>query len=255
VTSEAFDAFRNQAVHELKGLNEHCERTFRIGNWEHWDYDLDAGTLIFSEKGVPQVAADIQVVGTTSTASQTWLWGWANDCLPTSVTTRILEVREFGQTQQVSQLTEPQLSDDEYLGWEMTAVAARIINAKGAYRCPSTRGFLYLVYTAVRFAASESVNASTPALSDRRIDCGIHGEAQKAFVCEHLVSNPEQQWFSDRPAPSNPWPDAWCAQCDEIYQEQGEWNDTNEERTKIKLLCHLCYESLRKQDPTSRGDR
>jgi hypothetical protein len=30
----------------------------------------------------------------------------------------------------------PNLADDEYLGWELTAVAAKIMDAKGGFRSP-----------------------------------------------------------------------------------------------------------------------
>ena len=68
MTPDEFHEFRHRAVHELMDLNADCEAKFRIGHWERWVYDLDAGTLIFSESGVPKVIAAIQVVGTTSTA-------------------------------------------------------------------------------------------------------------------------------------------------------------------------------------------
>jgi hypothetical protein len=47
------------------------------------------------------------------------------------------------------------------------------------------------------------------------------------------------------PKSSNPWPDAWCAACDKMYQQQGQWNDSDSDRLSIKLICHRCYESLR----------
>jgi hypothetical protein len=39
----------------------------------------------------------------------------------------------------------------------------------------------------------------------------------------------------------------WCAACDVFFQEQGEWNDKNPAKIKIKLLCHHGYERLRWQ--------
>jgi hypothetical protein len=43
------------------------------------------------------------------------------------------------------------------------------------------------------------------------------------------------------------WPDAWCATCEGLFQEQGEWNEKNESKIKIKLACYHCYEKLRSQ--------
>lgn len=246
---EDFEQFRHRAVHALQHLNSDCEEQFRIGQWERWDYDLDSGTLVFSESGAPKVIAQIQAVGTTSKTSGTWLWGWANESLPPRVTARLRAVRDFGEAEGLHTLTEPKLPDDEYLGWELTAITAQIIDAKGAYRCPGENGFFYLVYTDLKLA---DPGDGPPGSEDAEpIECGTHGSGQKTYVCEHLVREPGQEWFSDSSSPSNPWPDAWCAQCDQIYQGQGEWNDNNSGELKIKLLCHRCYESLRAQATTA----
>jgi hypothetical protein len=79
----------------------------------------------------------------------------------------------------------------------------------------------------------------------KQVECETHGSAFKAYVCEHLASDPKQEWFSRDPDEGNPWPDAWCGACDEHFMTQGEWNDTN--HRKIVLLCHHCYESKRSQ--------
>ena len=142
MTPEDFEAYRHRAVHRLMDLNEECENRFRIGHWERWNYDLETAKLTFSDRGLPQVIAEIQVVGSTSKKSKMWLWSWANESLPSCATTRIQKVREFGSIQGVKRLTESTLPDDEHLGWEMTAIAADIIGARRAYRCPSERGFL-----------------------------------------------------------------------------------------------------------------
>lgn len=152
VVPEDFEQFRHRAVHALEQLNSNCEEQFRIGHWERWDYDFHSGTLVFSEGGAPKVITQIQAVGSTSKTSGTWLWGWANKSLPSAVTARLLAVRDFGEAEGLHELTEQRLPDDEYLGWEMTAITAQIVGAKGAYRCPSDNGFLYLVFTNLTFA-------------------------------------------------------------------------------------------------------
>jgi len=252
LNSEEFDAFRHAAVHNLMDLNEECKQQYRITDWPRWDYDLDAGTLIFSEEGIPKVITSIQVVGTTSTELGTWLWGWANNGLPSHVTERVHKVREFGEAESVTQLIEQEWPDDEYLGWAMTAIAARIIGAKGAYRCPRAGGgFIYMVYTDLRLALGDSISPPQ-STDDRTLTCDVHGTGEQTYVCEHLLANPRQEWYSDLPTEEKPWPDAWCAKCDHVFQEQGEWNEHNEGRIKIQLLCHHCYESFRRQESDPR---
>ncbi len=77
------------------------------------------------------------------------------------------------------------------------------------------------------------------------IECDEHGYAQEAFLCEHLLREPNQVWCSREPTTEEPCPDAWCLRCDDHYQEQGEWNAQNEGKVPIKLVCQGCYKKLR----------
>ena len=246
MNAEHFATFKHEAIHELRDLNERCDRDLQIFAWPRWDYDLDRGTLTFSRDGVPGIRASIQVIGSTSKTGGTWLWAWANTSLPENVTQGAAGVRAFGQTENLPSLTEASLPDDEYLGWEMTAVAAKVLAAKGAYRCPGDNGFLYMVYTTIGFVSGE------PEPGTGEVKCETHGVGFSTYVCEHLVSDPAQEWFSSEPSDTNKWPDAWCVACDVFFQEQGEWNDKNEGKMKIKLLCHHCYERLRSREKLSK---
>jgi hypothetical protein len=239
--AEQFSVYRHEAVHQLMRLNEDCEKNFLISSWPRWDYDLEAGTLTFSEKGIPKVIAEIQVTGGTSISGGTWLWSWANGNLPSNVTHAIARVKAFGEAQNISELMQDSMPDDGYLGWEMTAVAVKILGSKGAYRCPHENGCVYVVYSSLRFAGENDMKASDA----KQIECSTHGSGFSTYVCEHLQANPAQEWFSQEPDGTNRWPDAWCAACDVFFQEEGEWNEKNESKMKIKLLCHQCYEKAR----------
>jgi hypothetical protein len=241
VELDEFSGFRHDAVHELMRLNELCEKEFHVSSWPRWDYNLERGTLTFSENGVPKVLASIQVIGTTSASDGTWMWGWANENLPTNVTKAVARVREFGQAGNIAELSEAKLPDDEYLGWAMTAVAAKLLGARGAYRCPTEDGFIYVAYSSIDFARSDGDAAVAP----KQVECTDHGTGFATYACEHLVSNPAQEWFSREPDEEHKWPDAWCAACDAFFQQQGEWNEKNESKIKTRLLCHHCYEGLR----------
>jgi hypothetical protein len=94
----------------------------------------------------------VQVVGTTSAKTNSRLWAWANESVPASQTTRLAEVRAYGEAEALPILTEDYWPDDEYHGWEMTAVTAKITRAIGAYRTPGTNGgYSYYVFTSLRF--------------------------------------------------------------------------------------------------------
>ena len=172
------------------------------------------------------------------------MWSWANESLPRNVTKEVAKVREFGLSRNIPELTEAVLAGDEYLGWGLTAVAAKLLGGKGAYRCPGDNGFIYVVYSSIGLAAGGGQTTSQP----KQVECTEHGTGFSTYVCEHLASNPTQEWFSRKPDEQHKWPDAWCAACDVFFQEHGEWNEKSESKIKIKLLCHYCYERLRSQE-------
>ena len=125
----------------------------------------------------------------------------------------------------------------------MTAIAAKVLGAKGAYRCPFDDGFVYVVYLSIKLVVDESKIVA----GSEQVTCTDHGVGFATYLCEHLVSNPAQAWLSREPDEGNRWPDAWCSACDVFFQEQGEWNEKNESKMKIKILCHHCYERMRSQ--------
>jgi hypothetical protein len=149
-----YRAWRHDAVHQLQAKNRRLETEFRIGTWPRYDYDLDTGTLIFSEAGVAKVVAEIQVAGTTSVKAGNWLWAWANDHWPVERVAEAARARAFGETYGIGELVEAYVAGDDLnaLGWELTAVAARVTDALGAYRPASDSGALFLLYRSVTWA-------------------------------------------------------------------------------------------------------
>jgi uncharacterized protein DUF6882 len=243
MTDEQFKEFRHQAVHQLMALNKACDEQFHYKSLPRWQYELDARTLTFLDDNVPKVVASIEAVGSSSKSGKTWMWAWANDSLPSPVKEAVSTVRDFGEAEGIDVLTKPCSPDDEYLGWEMTAIAAKLLGSVGAYRCPGDNGFIYFVFSEIHFANSEQGSA----LLREQVTCPAHDSGFTTYVCEHLVANPVQQWFSSKPDETDRWPDAWCSVCDGFFQEQGEWNEQNEKKMKINVLCHHCYELNRAQ--------
>ncbi|SRR5665213_337062 len=149
-----YAAWRHDAVHELIEKNELLKQTYGLSGSERYDYDVDAGIITFSNQGVASVIAEIQIVGTTSERNGNWLWSWANDWWPKSIATAAETVRQFGIEKDIEELATEYLYDVSIvnLGWEMTAVTARIVGAMGAYRPPTDNGHIFFVYTKIDFA-------------------------------------------------------------------------------------------------------
>jgi len=151
-----FPEWRHDAVHQLQDKNARLAAEFQLGGWPRYDYDFDAGTLIFSQHGVPKVIAEIQIAGTTSTEAGNWLWAWANAHLPSNLVTDSTLARAFGEEHGISDLTGELVEEDgdlNALGWKLTSIVVRLTNALGAYRPPREEGGgLYLIYKSMTWA-------------------------------------------------------------------------------------------------------
>lgn len=166
-----YESARSRSVNRLKGdgldawkdflanccgfLHERQQKLsedYDIGSHKRWDWDQDKGELVFSNDGGPAVIAAIEFVGSISTVSNTWLWSWANFSLSENVRTLMKKVRDFGELQGYPRLTTPKWSGEEVDGWEMTSIAAYVLDALGAYRTPGETGFTFLAITDIRKA-------------------------------------------------------------------------------------------------------
>ena len=64
----------------------------------------------------------------------------------------IKEVRDFGEVKGYPRLTTPKWPAAEADGWEMTTIAAYVLDACGVYRTPGDNGFTFLAITDIRHA-------------------------------------------------------------------------------------------------------
>jgi hypothetical protein len=79
-----------------------------------------------------------------------------------------------------------------------------------------------------------------------KIQCATHGECDEAFVCSHLVGGSAGLGFNRaEPSADDSFPDAWCDDCNVIYEAHNGWSDETEGLISIKLLCSGCYEKAR----------
>jgi hypothetical protein len=85
---------------------------------------------------------------------------------------------------------------------------------------------------------------------EQRVECAGHGPQQATFVRHHLVHSlrdaiPRDFWAADEPRP-----DAWCAACEVLVNEAGEWDDEDEVFTGNKVLCGACHDQVKATNAT-----
>jgi hypothetical protein len=145
-----FQALRQQSNWFMRSQMEQNQKDFGLDAYSRFDWDQWRGELVFSKDGVPKVVARIQVAGTLSTKAKTWFWAWGNSAFLPPIRQSVLRVREFGEERGLLALLQPRWAAKEADAWHMTALTARLIEAKGAFKCPTPDGFTFLVFTDIR---------------------------------------------------------------------------------------------------------
>lgn len=116
-----------------------------------WHFDVGAGLLSFADK----FSWRAQLLGTESTSSQSWLWGWAN--ISNGVTDDLVQsasrLRRYGESEQIRVLTQPELPITEAEGHIFAMIASGYCGARGYYRGPYPGGAVYLLVTDDKFPA------------------------------------------------------------------------------------------------------
>jgi hypothetical protein len=78
------------------------------------------------------------------------------------------------------------------------------------------------------------------------VHCEAHGETEQTYVCVHLTEETPGLGFNrDEPTTDDPFPSAWCDNCEIIRAAHDGWNEESQSLTKIVLLCSGCYERAR----------
>ena len=112
-----------------------------------WGVDLDRQTL--SVQTDPPRTLAVQVLGSESESSRTWMWGWANVAsqLPPASLRQVERLRDFGAANAIPELTTPVLPVREWDGHRLSMVAAGLADAPGYFCCPYDGGALFVLIT------------------------------------------------------------------------------------------------------------
>lgn len=87
-----------------------------------WDVDFSRDPLLtFTSEGTVVLEARPHLLGSESSTQGTWLWGWENiNEFPEVVVATSHEVRKFGASHDIAELTEAELQLDEELALRLT---------------------------------------------------------------------------------------------------------------------------------------
>jgi hypothetical protein len=123
---------------------------WRFGEAETWAFSQDDGLLVFTFAHGLVAQCPAQIIGTFNANDQSWLWAWANPSIERSLAANALKLRAYGEQHGLARLTTPRWTGAENDAWAMTALAAKLCDAQGAYRGPSGPTSVFLTFGEVR---------------------------------------------------------------------------------------------------------
>jgi hypothetical protein len=130
---------------ELESRNDRAIERWNIGGAGGWSADLAAGTmsLTFPDR---VLTAPVQLIGSFSPTTSTWLWSWGNAAMPDHITRDARATRELGEREGISALTTPKLLlPEQSLAEDLAAVTVEHTGATGMYRGPGA-AIAYLAF-------------------------------------------------------------------------------------------------------------
>ncbi|MEJ1241180.1 DUF6882 domain-containing protein [Chryseolinea sp. T2] len=250
--NEAFESYKDQCVEHLSVLQEEFMKLYDIESYEHWFYDHGIGAFHFKSDDGRNLYFKYVEVGSFSTERNTWMWSWENDSVPKHVIRGIEKVKAFGQQRGFNTLLEGVVADgDDYTGWALTAITAKLLSAIGAYRAPHEHLLIYFVFT------NELTQEQYDELKNKYVECEAHGMSRVAFVCQHLLKGSNLGFHET--IESNPLTDpdddyqAWCDDCEIAWIREGEWNATFKAFVDLKIVCDQCYFESKRRNISEGG--
>ena len=158
-----------------------------IGNAD-WQFNMDAGQLTFGG----QYVFPVQILGTESHQSHTWLWGWANaaSAIPEPLLRAAKQLQAYGEQHDVPEFTGPQQTLDAVSGHLLCMIACGLCEADCYYRGPYAGGAAFMLLSA-------------PEVRQRSDDTAlrfihVYNEFLIQFSCDHrqaLVSYADYKRF------------------------------------------------------------
>lgn len=143
-----YRAFVDESIGIAKRVQARLNDELGLRDHKKYFWDQNTGKIEFFSGG-RRLVAQFRIVGSFSTASDTWLWGWANDSLREELTKDMHRVRSYGAERGWDRFTVSLWPAEEVDGWEMACVACRLLDGEGMYRAPSESGALFFVLTDV----------------------------------------------------------------------------------------------------------
>lgn len=141
----AYEELAQRAIAYLQQCQDEVNGRFPLDNHEQYSWNMDTRELVISTGGKPQFVADFRFAGSFCRQSESWMWAWANPSIDEPMKNEIRQVRSYGEEHSYRQLVSGLSFGPEEDAWEMTAIAAYLLRARGAFRSPDEKTVSFLL--------------------------------------------------------------------------------------------------------------
>ena len=138
--------FIEQALEGLKLQTDAHRAAWKIDEADNWAANQNTGKLVFTFANGLVASADMQIVGTYSLETHTFMWGWDHPSVQEPLREHARLALAFGQEHQLDMYTTAVVPCSEDDAWSFTATAARLGGANGAYRGPTGSAFVFMTF-------------------------------------------------------------------------------------------------------------
>jgi hypothetical protein len=142
------DAWLHDALHRGKRRHDRWVDEYGITSHARYRYALQESPpwLGFGASDDRfTLLCEPSVLGSWSSRTNTWLWGWANDYWESPLTRASVRVKRLGERLGIERLWRGQFESDESLAWGLCSAALDALpEFDGIYRSPSENGALFL---------------------------------------------------------------------------------------------------------------
>jgi hypothetical protein len=142
------------ASEAVAALQRKARETFRLDGHERWAADYETGRFTMTVGGEAQIAANMQIVGSFSKQSNSWLWAWANETNEPHLVNEVAELRTLGEVRGISLLEDEYHADvDEAHCWELASLACYLLRYEAVYRAPMDHRYLFFLLKDLRWVS------------------------------------------------------------------------------------------------------
>ncbi|MFN6530065.1 DUF6882 domain-containing protein [Nostoc sp. ChiSLP03a] len=155
-----------QSMEELRLKTEAHNSAWRLGD-SSWDIDQGTGTVVFTRPDGIAARCSVQIIGTYNITDSSWLWGWNHPSVVSELQSHARLLRNYGEEHGIESLTTQKLSCTENQAWEFTALACKLCEAEGAYRCPTGSTLVFITFDRVTLSRLSTKPSITQSIAQR----------------------------------------------------------------------------------------